>query len=297
MTIPVKIYMALRFLQNKRIGRVGLIIFFLLFVQKFNCYSQNLFNPENSQKYAEYLFSTHQHKLAAEEFERLVYFDEKNIDFKYYLIKSYGLSGNIKSGIKRIYSFYPESFSSMPSKLATEFLRLQILSDSSTLVENFIVGSNTLSSENKAIYSTCNLLLIGKYHEANVLGNSAFMENPAFPKNLLLLTENAEKTKFKSPLLAAGFSAIIPGTGKFYTGNWADGVFSMLFVAGNAWQAYRGFSEKGVKSVYGWVFAGLSTSFYIGNIYGSSKAATRYNNRKKNDIKNQLFEFVRSDSF
>ena len=97
--------------------------------------------------------------------------------------------------------------------------------------------------------------------------------------------------------MAAGFSAIIPGTGKFYTRNWSDGLFSMLFIAGNAWQAYRGFNAHGIKSGYGWAFASLSASFYIGNIIGGAKAAKRYNKNKRNEVDNQVFEFVRSDSF
>ena len=71
----------------------------------------------------------------------------------------------------------------------------------------------------------------------------------------------------------------------------------MLFVAANAWQAYRGFNEHGIKSTYGWTFASLSASFYIGNIFGAVKAAKRYNKNKRNEIDNQVFDFVRSDNF
>jgi TM2 domain-containing membrane protein YozV len=252
---------------------------------------------EQSQKYAEYLFSSQQHKLAAEEYERLIYFDGNNINFKYNLIKSYRLSGNLNSGINRIYSFYGNSLYTMPQSLATEFIKLQILTDSLSVVEKFIQQNSTLSLENKEIFQCCNLLLSGEYNEAKLYIKKAADNNITFPTTIVMLTEKAEKTKFKSPFIAASFSAIIPGTGKFYTKNWTDGIISMLFVAGNAWQAYRGFSEHGIKSGYGWTFAGLSASFYIGNIFGTVKAAKRYNKNKKNEIDNQIFEFVRSDSF
>jgi hypothetical protein len=151
--------------------------------------------------------------------------------------------------------------------------------------------------ENKAIFQSCNLLLSGKYSEASLYVKGAAGNNVTLPSGIIILTEKAAKIKFKSPFIAAGFSAIIPGTGKFYTKNWSDGIFSMLFVAGNAWQAYRGFNEHGVRSAYGWAFAGLSASFYIGNIFGSAKAAKRYNKNKKNEIGSQVYEFIRSDSF
>jgi hypothetical protein len=252
---------------------------------------------QQSQKYAEYVFSSQQYILAAEEFERLIYFDENNVSFKYKLIKSYRLSGNLNTGINRIYSYYRDSLYMIPQVLAIEYLKLQMLTDSLSVADKFIQHCMTLSLENKATFQSCNLLLSGKYNEASLFVKKTVDSGLQFPDNIKLLTEKAEKTKFKSSFVAASLSAIIPGTGKFYTKNWTDGVISLLFVASNAWQAYRGFNEHGSKSVYGWTFAGLSASFYIGNIFGSVKAARRYNKNKKYEIENKVFEFIRSDSF
>ena len=185
----------------------------------------------------------------------------------------------------------------MPKILATEFVKLQLLTDSLSVAENFLQLNRSLSPEDKVVYQSCDLLLSGDYTKASLLAKESKVKNPTFPSGILNLTDKASKIKFKSPFLAGGFSAIIPGTGKFYTKNWADGFFSMLFVAGNAWQSYRGFKEHGIKSGYGWVFASLSASFYIGNIFGAVKAAKRYNKIKRNEIDNQVFEFVRTDSF
>jgi hypothetical protein len=185
----------------------------------------------------------------------------------------------------------------MPDILATEFVKLQLLTDSLSIAEKFIQQSSKISVEDKAVYTSYTLLLSGNYTRARLIADESKMINPRFPSDILNLTYKASKIKFKSPFLAAGFSTIIPGTGKFYTKNWADGFFSMLFVAGNAWQSFRGFREHGIKSGYGWVFASLSTSFYIGNIFGAVKAAKRYNKNKRNEIDNQVFEFVRTDSY
>ncbi|HEY5469209.1 MAG TPA: hypothetical protein VIK07_01670 [Bacteroidales bacterium] len=249
---------------------------------------------ENSKKYAEYLFSGRQYKLAAEEYERLVFFDSSNIIFKLRLVKSYRLTGDLRSGITQINSFYGIN---MPEPMAIEFVKLQLLSDSLKVVNDFLSLNNTISPESKVIYQSCDLLLSGDYKGADMLVKTSVVRNPSFPKNLISLSESAARTKFKSPFIAAGFSSIIPGTGKFYTKNWADGIFSILFVAGNAWQSYRGFKEHGIKSAYGWAFGTLSASFYIGNIFGSAKAARRYNLLRKNEIKNKTFEIVRSDNF
>ena len=288
--------MTLKYLQTKNFYRIIISFIFLALYPTF-CYTQNLYDREHSQKYAEYLFSSRQHTLAAEEFERLVYFDRNNISFKYYLVKSYRLSGDLNSGINRIYSFYGSSLDTMPQIMATEFVKLELLSDSLSTVRTFIQQKSRLSPENKTVVQSCNLLLNGDYNQANLLAEDAAVKNPDFPRDIKILSEKAARIKFKSPVIAAGFSAIIPGTGKFYTKNWTDGVVSMLFVVANAWQAYRGFNDHGVKSGYGWTFASLSASFYIGNIFGAVKAAKRYNKNKKNEIDNQVFDFVRSDNF
>jgi hypothetical protein len=181
--------------------------------------------------------------------------------------------------------------------LAAEFVKLQMLTDSLSIAEKFLQQNSRLSPEDRLVYQSFNLLLRGDYTKASLFAKESKGRNPAFPSGILNLTDKASKLKFKSPFLAGGFSAIIPGTGKFYTKNWADGFFSMLFVAGNAWQSYRGFKEHGIKSGFGWAFAGLSASFYVGNIFGAVKAAKRYNKNKRNEIDNQVFDFVRSDSF
>jgi len=293
----VRIHTTIKFLQTRRIRRTVLLFFILVGPHYSLCYSQDLYNKEHSQKFAEYLSSSQQHALAAEEYERLVYFDNNSVGYKFNLIKSYRLSGDLKSGIKRIYSFYGKSLDTMPQLLATEFVKLQLLTDSLPVAEGFLHQESKLSLENKAVFQSYNFLLRGQYKEASLFAEESANKYPAFPSAVLNLSQKAAKIKLKSPFVAAGFSAIIPGTGKFYTRNWSDGLFSMLFIAGNAWQAYRGFNEHGIKSGYGWAFASLSASFYIGNIIGGAKAAKRYNKNKRNEVDNQVFEFVRSDSF
>lgn len=288
--------MTSKYLQIKNYRRGITSLIFLALYPTF-CYTQDLYDREHSQKYAEYLFSSRQHTLAAEEFERLVYFDRNNFSFKYYLIKSYRLSGNLNSGINRIYSYYGSSLDTMPQLMATEFVKLELLSDSLSVVSTFIQQNKKVLPVKKDVIQSCYLLLKGNYNQANLLADDAAAKNPGFPRDLKILSEKAGRIKFKSPVIAASFSAIIPGTGKFYTKNWADGVVSMLFVVANAWQAYRGFNEHGIKSTYGWTFASLSASFYIGNIFGAVKAAKRYNKNKRNEIDNQVFDFVRSDNF
>lgn len=297
MILAAKINTITKFLRAGEVLRVAFIGLILCNSSPFLCWSQDLYNMEHTRKYAEYLFSGRQYTLAAEEYERLIYINKYDVRFKLNLIKSYRLSGDFNSGISRIYSFYNDSLYTMPHVLATEFLKLELLTDSLPVAQDFMQQCSSLSIENKAVFECFSLLLEGKYNEAGLYVREGVEKNRMFPSDLVLLTEKAGRTRFKHPVVAGGFSAIIPGTGKFYTKNWADGVFSMLFVAGNAWQAYRGFNKYGSKSAYAWTFAGLSAGFYIGNIFGSVKAAKRYNKNKRNEIDTRVFEIIHSDNF
>ena len=268
-----------------------------LILHPLSSYSQNLYDLQHSRQYAEYLTSSHQYKLAAEEYERLVFLDSSNSIFKYNLVKSYRLAGDFNSAIRRIYSFYGSNEKSMPAPLASEFVKLEILTDSLPVVDRFTALNTTLPDKEKTAFLCLRLMLEGKYGEAERIAGDARLKYSSFPTGIVDLTKESNNIKFRSPFVAGAFSAVVPGTGKFYTKNWADGVFSMIFVAGSAWQAYRGFKKHGSKSAYGWTFATVSASFYLGNIYGSVKAARRYNKNRKDEINNQVFVFVNSDSF
>lgn len=55
-----------------------------------------------------------------------------------------------------------------------------------------------------------------------------------------------------------------------------------------AYQSYRGFSDKGSKSVIGWVYGGLTSVLYLGNLYGSGKAVKNYNQKQARKYEEDL---------
>jgi tetratricopeptide (TPR) repeat protein len=81
----------------------------------------------------------------------------------------------------------------------------------------------------------------------------------------------------KSASLAALLSAVVPGSGKVYTGRTADGIYSFLLVGASSWFAYEGFHDDGISSGKGWWFASASAFFYAGNVYGAAVSARQYN--------------------
>lgn len=92
--------------------------------------------------------------------------------------------------------------------------------------------------------------------------------------------ESKKNIHFKSPAKAAMLSVLLPGAGKAYCGLKQDAFYSFISVALSSFQAYRGFNERGTKSIYGWFSAAFAFSFYSGSIYGSAKSAKKYNQKK-----------------
>jgi hypothetical protein len=78
-----------------------------------------------------------------------------------------------------------------------------------------------------------------------------------------------QKIKNKNVLQAGMLSAVIPGAGKMYYGNWGQGFATLFTSALIAAEAYSGFKRKGVKSIHGWAYTGLFSVFYVGNIWGT----------------------------
>lgn len=97
---------------------------------------------------------------------------------------------------------------------------------------------------------------------------------PFFAKSIEVL-EKAEKLSTKSPFWAVFFSAILPGGGHFFLGEWDTGIVSLSLVGGAAFLAYDGFMrESTVQSI---LFTTFATGAYIGQAYSSYRTARKYN--------------------
>jgi len=85
-----------------------------------------------------------------------------------------------------------------------------------------------------------------------------------------------EKVSTRSPLLA-GILSIVPGLGQFYVGRWVEGL-SALFVNGVLGYATYALYRKGEipLSVF---LAGITLTWYGGNIYSAVDLARKYNER------------------
>ena len=86
-------------------------------------------------------------------------------------------------------------------------------------------------------------------------------------------------TSNKSPLLAAGLSTIIPGTGRIYAGRFLDGLMGLWMVLLPGTAAYGSLQDG--QSMKGNFFAGITIIFWLGEIYGAYRTAKYYQGPKK----------------
>lgn len=92
----------------------------------------------------------------------------------------------------------------------------------------------------------------------------------------------------KSPALAAGLSAVVPGLGKVYAGRPRHGLAAFLPCAVLGFQAAEAYKNGGCKDTRFLVCSSLFSVFYIGNIYGSALTVKAVRNETINDARYRI---------
>lgn len=251
--------------------------------------SQNLFDKENSSRFANYLFTSAEYDLARPEFERLVFMDSADLDSRIKLIRTYRFTREYSSGVRRIHQMYPALNHGLPGEISLEYGRLLIADNQLEQASMFLHTTCSLSRKTSLFLETSLALYKQEWATANSLLLKASGDEK-YTVPYLNIVQEAQSIRLKKPWLSAGLSAIVPGTGKIYSGYWKDGLMSFLFTSVAIWQSYRGFNKSGISSVYGWAYGAMGAGFYIGNIYGSIKAAHKYNKVILHKIKHQVDE-------
>ena len=90
----------------------------------------------------------------------------------------------------------------------------------------------------------------------------------------------------KSPLVAAGLSTIIPGTGRIYAGRFLVGLMGLWMVVLPGTAAYGSFQDG--QSMKGNFFAGITLIFWLGEIYGAYRTAKYYQEQKTSKTNRDL---------
>jgi hypothetical protein len=236
---------------------------------------QDLMNHDNSLRFARYLNRTHQYDFAAEEYERLHFQWPDDTIICLELVTTYRLNRDCSQFLNSFQIMSTNNRIFNQKSFSREYLRFCLTCKIEHPLYFDVVSS--LDQDEKAFYT------LG-YYWANQQYDSAFAFSSRnadllseSSSQLLSLTQSFQMQRFKKPFLALAMSTVLPGSGKAYSKRWADATISFLLVSTSAYASYRAFKRKGIKSVNGWIFGGVSFSFYLSNIYGSYKSAKHYN--------------------
>jgi len=249
-------------------------------------YAQDLYNKENSKAFAQYLLRSQQFHLASIELERVNFMEPDNKHTRYQLVMAYRKANELQSGISKIEKWYPQG--NPVSTLVREWVRLLLLNHEFPRIQSYLTKPSVIPQAEIGYYQLAAAMLYGDYSKAAEYLSDNQKSNYPGQQNLSVLLKQQQSTKYKHSGLALGLSAVIPGLGKVYSKDWKDGLITLLFIATNTWQAYRGFSKDGITSVYGWIFGTMAVGFYGSNLYGSWKSASDYNLRLNNELHHEI---------
>lgn len=275
-----------RIYQTKFLSRH--ICIFIVFIANVHLVSaQNLYDYQHSEKYGQYLFDSKQYKLASEELERVLFYNRDNDSVKFQLIRSYLLDNEFAMVTKRMDSLFPDPLT-MPRNYALEYSKALISLNSIYQAQKFINRSSNLTGNDKLYLNLNSELLDYKWETAQKTFVEMKQKDIPMASRYEGVFSRINTVRYKSPGLALALSAVVPGLGKVYTHNWKDGLFSFIFVAGTTFQAIRGYEIYGKKSGFFIAYTSIATTFYLGNLYGSFKAANKFNDKLRKQIHSEI---------
>ena len=253
----------------------------------------DLNSEKNIKKFADFLFCDKDYLRATNEYRRLnAYTRNDTIIFKtglaYLFIGAYRVSIDNFARIPFSSSFYQTS--------NLEQMKARYLINDYTGLREFykknFFDEDSSSGAGKKLFNFSYLLT-----------------NEELPKKEKFLNpfESSDKDKltsiydwkkdppYKSPAIAGLLSALVPGSGKIYTGDISDGVVSLLVTGIFAFLAYDNFRAN--HDTRAWIFSGLATFFYGGNVYGSVAATQIYNAKITFEFNDKLNVFIQNKNY
>ncbi len=279
----LNIYLLSRYFSMRRYAFLPLILMF--FTIPANLRAQNIFDENHSREFAQYLMQSNNYQMAASEWERVLFFSPKDTVARLNLIKSYRLADRPADGWTKLNAWYPSG--PLSRSLSLEAVQLTLRQNDFQSFGSVIGRSAGLAEAEKSTLKLGAWLMEGTW-----INQPAEKREPSFTvasmdPRLLNLYSQTKNIHRKSPGAAVALSAIVPGMGKIYAHDWKDGLMSLLFVATNAYQSYRGFSKNGIGSATGWIFGTLAAGFYTANLFGSWKSAKIYNTNQTDRIRHE----------
>lgn len=272
---------------------IALFTFSLIFVKNLSAQNE-LHSPKNVKLFADYLFCEKDYLRATEEYQKL---DGEGMSdtVAYKIALSYSITQDFDKAIESFNKIEAKSLFyelSLLQLMKIKFLLNNKMELERTVHLNFPFFNNNVKRAAMKLTLLSNLKLTPDFlNETDFL--SAFEDSEKVSAKYLfdLRTDPPYRSSFTAGIL----SAIIPGAGKFYVDEIGDGIMALFTTGIFAFLSYDNFRAD--HNFRGWLFAGISSLFYAGNIYGSVAAAQIYNARVDYEFGVNLNLFLEDNNF
>jgi hypothetical protein len=265
-----------------------------VFIFKLNLLvGQDIYSYDNSKKFGEYLLKSGQYNLAAKEYEKLVFLNNDDDSLKLNLFKAFRLSNQLEVANFKYNQIFKDK-STMNNSLAIEYSKFLMQKRDWKIANDFWNNSKYLSNDEKVFFKTTVDIFESNFKQAKIRISETANKEDFVYLGYSGIIKRGQTSQLKKPFVGGLLSVIVPGLGKGYSKNWKDGIFSFLFTTTMSLQAARSFNKFGTNNPRGWVYGGIASGFYLGNIYGSVRSTKQYNEKKINILKHEASDIFNS---
>lgn len=267
-----------------------LLFALILIFNQFKAQSINdLYNLENRIKFANYLYQEKDYIRAIDEFKHILNQTE-NDTLRFRFANSFLILNRYEEASENFKTLF---LSSLSDDAKLFFFKSNFLKNDFNFFRKLTENKNYIPEKYENEISRLNS--ISYFLDKEKLPPQEILLKPfddSLQTKLYLFYQLKKNPPRKNPTQAAIFSSIIPGAGKFYTGEISDGIISFFATSLSLFLSINNFQHN--HQVRGWIFAGLTSFFYGGNIYGSYVSAKKFNDNTKikiqDEIKNYFIE-------
>jgi tetratricopeptide (TPR) repeat protein len=268
------------------------LFFSQAFPQKDSSGYFNINSPSNIKKFADYLFCTDDYLRAALEYEKYLssYYND-TVEFKIGL--SYSKIGNYSTAVEWFNKI--NNNSRFFADAGNEYFKSLLQSGN---YYNFRKNYSKNNLNKNKIINGEKLFYFSYFFTDDKLPPEVDFLKPFNSKEENAIKEFYERKMdppYKSITAAVIMSALIPGSGKIYTGQVGDGIIAAISTCLCGYLAYDNFKAK--HDFRGWIFSGLTAFFYAGNIYGSAASAQIYNAGIRFDFQNDVKLYLNRQNY
>lgn len=241
---------------------------FLILLNYDSLSQSQLHSAENREKFASYLIAEGDYLRASEEYDKLFSLTSDPI----YTLKSASSLirlGNYRQAAEKTKTLYSEVYNAEANILHI-IARLYLEEEQKVYP---IPEANTEYAGNIEL-----LKLYDKARRSGFNANEtgALLSYPLFTQDARSdISAKYSGLRQISPAFAALLSALVPGSGKLYTGDYSDGVTALLTTSLFTYLTVINF--KAGHDIRGYIFGAAALGFYAGNVYGSYAAARNRN--------------------